>query len=171
MVRVFWVFCQLGWEILFINRRATNALYRELESIIGPAGYSLNESHKKRIFFYTAQSVITNFWFSVLRGMRPSKQERQDALYLGAFTPIADDLMDSTGQTFEQLQKDDKKHSADALLFDYLLNKLQPIITSSNHFSSYFDKAHQAQNESLKQLRQEELSIEELRQIRYFLCN
>jgi hypothetical protein len=167
MLRVFWVFCQLGWEILYKNRRSTRRLYRELDALLKPYGFALNAEHHKRIFFYTAQSAITNHWFSLLRGKPPTPQERSHAIYLGAFTPIADDLMDSTGQTFEQLVRAKKNDTADAILFAYLLEKLQPLIHESPLFATYFKKAHEAQNRSLKQLGKEKLGIEELKQISF----
>jgi hypothetical protein len=167
MLRVFWVFCQLGWEILYKNRRSTRRLYRELDALLKPYGFALNAEHHKRIFFYTAQSAITNHWFSLLRGKPPTPQERSHAIYLGAFTPIADDLMDSTGQTFEQLVRAKKNDTADAILFAYLLEKLQPLIHESPLFATYFKKAHEAQNRSLKQLSETRLTTEELKQISF----
>ena len=167
MIRTFFVFCELAWVILHKNKQATNALFEELNSILRPHGLALTPEHKKRITFYTAQSAITNYWFSTLRGYKPNTAEVQHALYLGAFTPIADDLMDSTGQTFEALKQMQKTDTTDAILFDYLFSKLNPLLETNTLFAEYFKKAHEAQNRSLKQLQQEPLDLEELKTISF----
>lgn len=167
MTEVFFRFCRLGWDILGPNKRRTLQLYKELNTLLSPKGFALTEDHKKRIFFYTAQSAITNHWFGLLRGHSANQQEIQDAIYLGAFTPIADDLMDQNNLSFESLLEARLPESADTLLFDYLLKKLDSLRKANPHFESYFIKAHLAQNESLKQLGKEPLSEEELESISF----
>lgn len=157
----------MGWAILVQNRKATDKLFAELEGVLKPFGFSLSEEHRKRIFFYTAQSAITNLWFSLLRGNKPTNAEQQTALYLGAFTPIADDLMDESGQTFEALEENQNNDSAGHVLFAYLLAKLKPHRAANADFERYFNLAHEAQNESLKQLGKEPLDLSELEKITF----
>lgn len=167
MWATFFSFCQLGWAILVQNRKATNALYVELEAQLRTFGFSLTEQHRKRIFFYTAQSAITNFWFSRLRGEKPTSTEIKTALYLGAFTPIADDLMDEHGQTFESLEAQQSNATASHVLFNYLLTELAPHRSINADFERYFKLAHIAQNESLAQLNKVPIALEKLEKITY----
>lgn len=167
MIEALKAFFGLAWVILKVNSHNTQKLFKELNTVLLPLGFELSEAHKKRIAFYTAQSAITNHWFSLLRGKKPNATEVQNALYLGAFTPIADDLMDGQNITFETLLAQKNTTSADAVLFSYLYKKLALLLTQNALFQEYFQKAHLAQNESLKQLQKEPLSFKELRDISF----
>ncbi len=167
MLRAFIAFVKLAWIILYQNKKNTSRLFAELNNVLKKHGFTLTATQKKRIAFYTAQSVITNHWFSQLRGYKPSKLEIKHALYLGAFTPIADDLMDGQNITFQELATQQDGATADAVLFDYLYAKLAPIMAENALFKSYFEKAHLAQNQSLKQLQKAPLSLEQLKEISY----
>lgn len=167
MFRTFLVFCELAWVILVKNKRATKKLYAELNAYLAARQLQLTEQHKKRIWFYTAQSAITNYWFATLRGYKPTRTEAKNAIYLGAFTPIADDLMDVQNITFEELQSIEIKKDADALLFHYLNEKLKSVLHEKPLFAHYFKLAHAAQNVSLKQLSTTPLPTGTLKQITY----
>jgi len=160
-------FFGLAWAILVVNQKNTKKLFKTLNQHLAPFGFSLSAQHKKRIAFYTAQSAITNHWFSLLRGEKPTAKEVQNAVYLGAFTPIADDLMDGQNITFEELLERNNTESADAILFAFLYTELQPVLRENQLFKSYFKKAHLAQNHSLKQLQKAPISNEELKQISF----
>jgi len=160
-------FFGLAWAILVVNQKNTKKLFKTLNQHLAPFGFSLSAQHKKRIAFYTAQSAITNHWFSLLRGEKPSAQEITNAIFLGAFTPIADDLMDGQNITFEELLERNNTESADAVLFTFLYKKLAPLLQENLLFKSYFEKAHLAQNHSLKQLQKAPISTEELKQISF----
>lgn len=159
-------FFRLAWVILKINRQNTTKLFAELNHELAKNGFALSETHRKRIAFYTAQSAITNHWFCLLRDAKPNATEVQNALYLGAFTPIADDLMDAQNLTFESLLAQ-KSATPDGVLFAFLYQKLQPQLLQNQLFKTYFEKAHAAQNQSLKQLQKEPLTIEELKKISF----
>jgi len=166
MLAVFWSFCQLGWAV-FVNRRRTTKLLASLNEVLAEFGFALDEVTKKRIHFYTAQSAITNHWFCALRGKKPTPHEIENALLLGAFTPIADDLMDESGQTFEQLENQESKATTAHILFGYLLERLKPMRDTKPAFASYFAKAHHAQNQSLLQLQKEPLDLDILERITF----
>jgi hypothetical protein len=165
MLAVFWSFCQLGWAV-FVNRRRTSKLLASLNRVGAEFGFALDEVTKKRIHFYTAQSAITNHWFCMLRGKKPTPHEIENALLLGAFTPIADDLMDESGQTFEQLENQESKATTAHILFRYLLERLKPL-RDTNPAARYFTKAHHAQNQSLLQLQKEPLDLDILERITF----
>ena len=165
MIRAFFSFVRLAKVILLTNKKKTNQLYIELNEVLKPYGYNLTDNQKKRIWFYTAQSAITNHWFSQLREFSPTAAEVKNALYLGAFNPIADDLMDENKITFEELKNIDIESSSNAILYQYLYNKLRPLQLNNKLFNAYFKKAHLAQNESLKQLDRKLLTNDELKEI------
>lgn len=155
-------FIKIGWLVRFENPRSTKGLLKELQTHVQSHGFSLSQKHVKRITYYTLQSSITNNWFSLLRGYKPSKTELKNALYMGAFTPVMDDLMDNSGKSFESLIQSQEGNTVEFVLFKYLYGKLEVLIQSNPDFGSYFHRAHEAQNESLKQLQVSELSVDEL---------
>lgn len=162
MYSTFSSFSNLGLLLFFKNKRQTERLLDELEKVLVSKGFTLPDRIAKRIFFYTSQSTITNHWFSLLRGYKPLEAEKKNALYLGAFTPIADDLMDSSNMEFELLLENPPADSAEGVLFSYLWDKLKPLRESNPTYQEYFQKAQISQNESLKQLSEKKLSREEL---------
>ncbi len=162
MIFTFLSFLKLGKCVLIHNKSRTHKLFDELQSELQKSGFSLAEKHKKRIEFYTAQSAITNYWFSTLRGEKPSASEVKNALYLGAFTPIMDDLMDELNMTFENLLAQKSTDREEGVLFHFLMKKLQPIMQNSCAFRHFFERAHVAQNQSLRQLQKSPLSDDEL---------
>ena len=160
-------FFTIAWVILVQNKRNTHALFEELEAHLNPKGFTLSNEHRKRIAFYTAQSALTNYWFSTLRGEKPTASETKLGLYLGAYTPITDDLMDNTGSTYQQLRTIAPDSSAEACIFNYLWEKMQPSLNANSLFALYFEKAHEAQNESLVQMESTPLGLDELREITF----
>ena len=160
-------FFTIAYVILVQNKRNTHALFEELEAHLNPKGFTLSNEHRKRIAFYTAQSALTNYWFSTLRGKKPTASETKLGLYLGAYTPITDDLMDNTGSTYQQLRTIAPDSSAEACIFNYLWEKLQPSLNTNSLFALYFEKAHEAQNESLVQMESTPLGLDELREITF----
>ncbi len=167
MIQTLVSFLTLGRELFIENKKNTNQLYTELEEVLAQKQFSLPASIKKRIFFYTSQSAITNYWFGILRGKRANAEEVKNGLYLGAFTPIADDLMDNSQKTFDQLLEEQNKNSAEAVLFTYLWQKLKPLRDSNQTFVKYFEKAQSAQDESIKQVGDLRLTDAELSQISF----
>jgi hypothetical protein len=166
--RVLFNFLRIAWVILVKNNWYTHRTLYALQKELNLYNMTLSEPIKKRIQFYTAQSAITNLWFSTLRGYRPTKEEVEYAQWLGAFTPIADDLMDDEGTPFEVLEMNPSNHTPSHILFTFLIEKLKPLRTKKPDFDTYFGKAtYFAQNESLKQLSKEPLALEEITKITY----
>jgi len=156
------IFVQLGFEIYVKNNYRTTSFLNFLQKQIG---VNINTKTKKRIRFYTAQSALTNLWFSTLRGYYPSLEEKNLALYLGAFTPLADDLMDTTGLKFSELKSFNQNSTAQGTLFSLLFEHMSDACRTNNILDHYFKKAHSAQDESLKQLLPEPLGIDKLTKI------
>jgi hypothetical protein len=167
MLQTLQQFFAIAYVILVQNKRNTYALFEELEAHLNPKGFALSNEHRKRIAFYTAQSALTNYWFSTLRGKKPTASETKLGLYLGAYTPITDDLMDNTGSTYQQLRTIAPDSSAEASMFNYLWEKMQPSLKTNTSFAYYFEKAHEAQNESLVQMEPTPLGLNQLREITF----
>ncbi len=162
MWRTFKVFFDLMWLILVINKRRTKRLFTKLEIELAKQNLVLGVDHKKRIASYTNQIAITNHWFSLLRNKKPDKSEIENALYLGALTPIVDDLMDGGNITYEEL-KSSVLHTPEQVMFAFLFGKTQHFLNGNY----YWERSIVAQNESLKQLRNAPLPLEELKQISF----
>lgn len=165
MIKSLRSFLSLGYQLFYVNKKRTENLYRELEEVLEDKGFELSKPLKKRIFLYTSQSAITNYWFSILRGYPPTEREVENGLYLGAFTPVTDDLMDTTHKTFEGLLSNQNIDSEEAVLFSYLWKKLKKHREASPRFMEYIRKTQIAQDHSLKQLKEAEISDDELKAI------
>lgn len=160
-------FVRLAYVELWYNRRRTKALITELRQMLQGRGLQLPERIEKRIHFYTAVSAVSNHWFGLLRGKAPTQQEDKDGLLFGAVSPVIDDLMDSADRTFEELEADPRQDTAEQVLYHYLMERLRPLRKINPYFDKYARLTHLAQNESLKQMRQEQIGIEELERISY----
>jgi hypothetical protein len=154
----------LGRWVYLNNVGRTKRFIRRLEF---DSGVTLSSAEKQRIQFYTVQSSLTNQWFTTLRGHQPGIHEQAQALVLGAFTPLADDWMDENKLTFsglaEKAESGDTQYAAVALLY----GKLQEECKQNKEFQYWFDRAHRAQDQSIKQLAQAPLTEEELLNITF----
>ena len=160
-------FARLAYVVLWYNRRRTDTLLKELETLLAERELSLTPELIKRIHFYTTQSAVTNHWFGQLRGRESSEQEELDGLLLGAVTPVIDDLMDSSDRMFDELEADNRQDTAEQVLYHHLMDKLRPLRAINPYFDKYARLAHLAQNASLVQMRPERLGTEQLEQITY----
>ena len=162
-IDIYKTYFNLGIKIYLINKFRNRILINELNSHLKQSGHRLRSKHISRISFYTIQSCITNSWFSKLRGIAASNEEIQRGLYLGAFTPIYDDLMDSSGLTHSELisfiENGNTKSSVSFRLLQYLYNKLKKNRKDFNSFEHYFKIAGEAQTESLKQIKDNNLPV------------
>ncbi|MBI9038611.1 MAG: hypothetical protein JEY97_10800 [Bacteroidales bacterium] len=170
-INIYKTYFNLGTKIYVINKFRNRILINELNSHLKQTGHRLSSTHISRISFYTIQSCITNSWFSKLRGFATSKEEIKKGLYLGAFTPIYDDLMDSSGLTHSELigfiENGNEKSSVSFRLLQYLYNKLKKNTKDFRLFHHYFNIAGKAQTESLKQIKGKSLTNSELRKISF----
>lgn len=155
-------FAKIAYIVFWQNKWNTFKFLQKLVTLCGEAEV---HKHAQRIHFYTTQSALTNLWFSTLRGYKPTRQEVNRALYLGAFTPLADDFMDEHGLTFEALLEPNHTDIPPSPLFQLLTNHMHQLSQTLQPFRQYFQLAHQAQNESLEQLNKQRLSQKELIEI------
>lgn len=166
MLNVLYSVGHLGWELVLNHRRATRLL-AELETVVAPYGFEITPRTRDRIRLYTALIAITSHWYGLLRGTPPNREEIDDALRLGAFTPLADDLMDEHGWSFEELIAQANNSSSEHVLLTYFMERITALRQSRPAFDRYFVAAHKAQNASLKQLQKEPLPLEYLQHITY----
>lgn len=147
------------------NQRNTAALLKELNGVLSAKGLSLSKKQINRLSSYTWQSAMTNLWFSTLRGKKPTREEVQLGLWVGAFAPLIDDMMDDNNWTFDQVLNAPPLNSPASVVFHYLNDKMQSYFEERPGFKRYFDEAIAAQNRSLVQVQSELLSREELQRI------
>lgn len=159
----------MAFKVFVLNRIGTNRIVKELNGVLKIRGRVLTDSQIKRIHYSTALSCITNSWFSTLRGTKLSSKEKSDALYIGAITPLIDDLTDSLKHTsyyfLNELKKNTKDVSIDMLLPNYIYKKLFAVSNAELH--QLFDAALTAHDVSVEQLNKQRLSDEKLKEITY----
>lgn len=159
-----WSFLRIAQSGLS-NHKNTWRLLRELDQTLSSKGLSMSDQQRKRLVSYTWQSAMTNLWFSTLRGERPTSEEIDLGLWVGAITPFLDDLMDDNNWTFDQVLQEPTTDSTASLVFHHLWEKLAPYFTSNTAFEKYFNLAIPAQDRSLVQVQEEKLTREQLAQI------
>lgn len=160
-------FTSLGYQLFVLNRARTNRLLAELREVVRAEGLSLSEHEEKRIAAATTLSAITNHWFSTLRGYKPTEEEFSDALYVGAFTPATDDLMDEFNLTYEEILDGAANGTANAVVFRYTWDKLKSLRSHHSQFDHFLSLTLQAQNESLVQHGEDDLSIDQLKELSF----
>lgn len=163
-------FLQTGFDLYYLNKFRFNKLVIELNEYLHPMGLQLDDHLKKRIWSYTLQSAATNRWFTDLRDYKTTMYEQQAALYLGAYTPVYDDLVDDqtmNHQDIKKLQKDQNKENVHHALIYYLYKKLATHLPKNGHFNHYFQLSGQAQTASIRQLKKDSLHWGELQQITF----
>lgn len=161
------IYINLAYKIYWLNRRYTNKLFKELDIILRKEDLSMSKDLKKRIFFYTAQCYIFSSWTCALRGEKLTKKEKDKVIYLGALTPILDDLTDSLKTTSTDilyfLNNNQKNEKQEIILAKYLYNQLQGL--NNKYFNEAFEKALISQDVSMQQLEEVPLSDNELKEI------
>ncbi|KAB2808039.1 class 1 isoprenoid biosynthesis enzyme [Phaeocystidibacter luteus] len=155
------------YAVVIRGPRRTRRILAELDDLLAKHDQSLSTDHRKRIRNYIIGISVTSEWFNQLHGRKLTREEENYALWLGAFTPLADDTMDSTGRSFESVVEDTSGSTAESICIRYLYENLQVLIAKSPTFAREFKVAHEAQNESLKQLEDAELSVDEIRAISF----
>lgn len=166
MLKVLHTMGQLGW-VVAINQRRTGRLLEGFRAMVARSGFVLSRETEERVRLYTMLIAITSHWFSLLRGRNPTPEEIDDALHLGAFTPVADDLMDDSGLSFEDLVAQTDNSTAEHVLFASLMQRMTALRESRPAFNRYFLAAHEAQNASLQQLQKEPLPLDYLEHVTY----
>ncbi|MBN1180967.1 MAG: hypothetical protein JXB49_01680 [Bacteroidales bacterium] len=166
-IKVYYVFISLGFKVYIVNRLRTMHLIRELKYILGDNKNQLSANLTKRIHFYTIQSCLAVSWFSSLRGYKATRSERQKALYLGAITPILDDLNDKMQLPYHKILEKTNKGLANSseslVIFNYLYEKL--FKDDKHPINSVLQDIALAQDESIRQILPGRLTQDELTKI------
>lgn len=162
-------YIKLGIEVFLINKLRTNKFIKELNKQSKIHHFSFDKDQISRIRYYTIQSSLTNSWFSSLTGYKIDNDEIQKGLYLGALTPMMDDLTDDFGLNYAEIVKRlnmQNDSASDSINFaGYLFKTVSE--KADNTFLKYFAKAMKAQDDSLKQFQKNRLSFEELYKITF----
>lgn len=160
----------LAFKIYWLNRKYTNRLFKELNQILKTEKHSLSKDLKKRILFYTSQCYISASWTCALRGEVLTKKEKKNVIYLGAITPILDDLTDSlritSAEILDLLKNINNGEQYEIIIAKYLYKQLQNM--HNEYFNIVFEESLISQDASILQLEERSLSENELRKI---ACN
>lgn len=161
------IYINLTFEVFIINKLRTATFLSDLRKQPGLDDFELTSEQIRRIKLSTTLSCLTNNWFSGLTGCRKGKDAIQKALYLGALTPLLDDLTDDLAfshvEMFERMKDQQESVSSQIRLAGYLYDRVMK--DQDKRFRAYFKEVMKAQDESLKQLHKDKLSFEELYKI------
>jgi hypothetical protein len=162
-------FIRLATEIFLITKLQTAKFIRELRKQSKIHHFSFDKEQINRIRYYTVQSCLTNSWFSSLTGYKIGNDEIQRGLYVGALTPVMDDLTDDFGldysEIIRQIKTQDDSTPNPVRLAGSLYKKV--LEKADTGFLKYFTKAMECQDASLKQFQKNRLSYEELHKITF----
>ncbi len=157
----------LAYKIYWLNKIYTNRLFKELNKIPTIENSYLSKNLRKRIMFYTSQCYMSASWTCALRGEQLTQREKKNVIYLGAITPILDDLTDTlklTSTEISYLLKNKKGEERPELkIARYLYEQLLSMHNKS--FNDVFQEALIAQDASLQQLEERSLNENELKKI------
>ena len=164
-------FIRTGFEVFVLNKIRNYFLTRELSSCLNRYQKHLPPELRSRIKSYTRIATLPNLWFSVLRGCRLSEDERLANRYLGASTPVFDDLVDNEGYTYDEVMeviKDDKQVDNESLvLLKYLYDNITAKINDPGLFNKYLQETARAQMISTRQKDNSNITAGEIRNITY----
>lgn len=164
-------FARTGLEVFIINKIRNYFLIRELSSHLIGYRKHLPEKLKYRIISYTRIASLPNLWFSELRGFRLSKDETLANRYLGASTPVFDDLLDFEGYSYNEvleiIRNENDINNESLLLLKYLYENILARLKDPELFYNYLDKTAEAQMMSIRQKDNSNLTTEEIRDITY----
>jgi len=158
----------LGWEVFVKNRLRTAAFLSELQKQSSYHHFQLTDELTARMRTYTLLSGLAHDWFRTLTG-QGNNDDMKKALYLGAITPVVDDLTDEVGLRHEDMLELLKSKSGSATnqirLASYLYNQISK--DPDEVVSRYLSEVIRAQDISLKQHQQDKLSYQELYDITF----
>jgi hypothetical protein len=142
--------------IKFIGK-AEDILIDYLKNLINFMKSRISNCQKARKtgFFSIQHNVfITASWTCALRGKPLTREEKQNVVYLGAITPILDDLTDTlklnSSEILDLLRSSKNADNYEVLIARYLYNKLQRF--HNEPFNKVFEKALVSQDASIQQL-------------------
>jgi len=85
----------LGFHLRYRGNDDARLIMKAANGVLSPHNLSLDLKFYKPIRHYTTGLRITNLWFSTLRGYACSNDEIMAGRYLGAMTPLFDELFDA----------------------------------------------------------------------------
>ncbi len=152
---------RLGLEAFWHNRRMVKFLKQEVKAVCGHTLFS--EQVWKRIRLNVMAAQLVHAFVARLHGESLSYADRKKAAFLGAVTPLVDDLTDhqrmTTAQILNYLTRPGP-HEEEQRTLQHFYKQLFP---GTAAFRGAFLSALQAQEDSLKQLEPNRLTGEELK--------
>jgi len=164
---------RIAYRVYVVNRVWNKSRVRkEVTEVYHRRGLPFDEAYFKRIYFYLMVASIVKIWFTTLRGKKESKKERMAFAYIGASTPLYDDLFDENELTYQQVKHllsegNTKGYGIIAAIGIVFYEKLMSCLDHPNTFMRYLDLIAIAQDQSKAQVGGHLLSELELRQITY----
>lgn len=145
-----------AYTVLWESRRATTRALNELAS----SGIPRSSLDAERIHSYVVQSLISAQWAVAMRGYGSDRREKENLRWLGALTPLLDDLTDREGKTSSTFfDNDTNKQSPVSFLYHSLMAH------ASHEFKQAFDQALAAQDASLLQQSKEPVPVDALKEL------
>jgi hypothetical protein len=164
-------FARTGLEVFVINKIRNYFLIKELASYLAGYRKNLPEKLKSRIKSYSRIASLPNLWFSELRGYSLGRDETLANRYLGASTPIFDDLLDYEGYSYNELleiiRNDNDIDNESLLLLKYLYDNILSRLKDPALFHHYLAKTAEAQMMSIRQKDNSSLTTDEIRDITF----
>lgn len=161
---IFNLYLHTAYIVLIRNTWLTRKFLDVLQKQLAKHSTTLDSHTANRIHFYTKQSALTNLWFSTLRNTTISDAEQKQALYLGAITPLADDLIDelnfSSSEIIHKVESINTSSSAHLILLNFLYKGLKQC--DNEQLMLALQRAMNAQNSSVMQQNSKLLSTERL---------
>ncbi len=154
----FYELIRMGFWVYIVNRYYNKPrLRREIKKVYATANLPFDPSYYHRIYYHLLLSSVIVLWFSTLRGKRLSRRERKAAIYLGAATPLYDDLYDEYDfdrhQVNEMIQQEARgDYGIIAKLGIYVYHQLRPLLPRPEIFQQCMDQLALAQEASKKQV-------------------
>lgn len=155
--------------IVFVKRKIELIrFYKKLERDIGIKKSDISIETIKRIDFYSFQSFAILGIVSALRGKKANKNETHRAVFLGALTPLIDDLTDKKNLISAEItkiisQKLNPKDEIEIQLAKYLYQDLSKF--DNSYFKKYIQQTYQAQEKSMIQSNIQQVDNQQLLKI------
>lgn len=154
-VRCYYQLARYAVKLYRVKTVHFSRLKKELNNSLKTQGFKLSATHEQRIKSYLVQSCITNEWFSLLRGYGITNNELRASLYIGAITPMVDDLMDNddyNGAKIKAIYKGEIKAVTPEEHVLYVgYQKVLHLVENTEYFEKVTDKIANAQDHSTKQ--------------------
>jgi len=164
---------RMGYRVYVVNPLWNKPkLRKEVQRIYASRGLPFDRSYFHRIYYHLLLSSVTNMWFSTLRGKRETKKEMIAAAYLGASTPLYDDLYDESDYNRQDVQRLITQGNAEGfgIIAALGIEFYQELLTYLNRpetFADYLERVAIAQDNSKAQVGQTKLSEAAIRKITY----